>query len=261
LDTKEVWRSGGLALGLLFGAMMARAVSFLSARPATDVHAEYVKFVSGSDSISAYIAYPERPDPAPAVLVIHEVFGMSDFVRDATQRLAQRGFVALAPDLMSHRGGTPAGPDDARKMVATLNPDTITQDLDAAAAHLRGLKAVDSIKIGVIGFCWGGGESLRYATHNQSLRAFVMCYGPVPQTYLDLSHIKAIGFGVYADRDGRVTQGLYSLVRELQKIHVDYRFKVYPNTGHGFLRTREPPAAAQQAWEDIISFLNVGLNK
>jgi carboxymethylenebutenolidase len=247
--------------GLVLGAMAAVAVSFLSARPAADVHAEYVKFASGSDSISAYIAYPERPDPAPAVLVIHEVFGMSDFVRDATQRLAERGFVALAPDLMSHRGGTPASPDDARKLVATLNADTITQDLDAAAAYLRGLKAVDSAKIGVIGFCWGGGESLRYAAHNQSLRAFVVCYGPVPKTYFDFSRIKATGFGVYADRDGRVTQGVYNLVRDLQKVDVHYRFKIYPNTGHGFLRTREPPAVAQEAWEDIISFLNVRLNK
>jgi carboxymethylenebutenolidase len=240
---------------------MAGMAAFLSAAPAADVHAEYVKFVSGSDSISAYIAYPERADPAPAVLVIHEVFGMSDFVRDATQRLAQRGFVALAPDLMSHRGGTPASPDDARKMVATLNPDTIAQDLDAATAYLRGLKAVDSVKIGVIGFCWGGGESLRYAAHNQSLRAFVVCYGPVPKTNFDFSRIKATGFGVYADGDARVTQGVSNLVRDLKKVAVDYRFTVYPNTGHGFLRTQEPPATAQKAWEDIIAFLNARLNK
>ena len=263
MGTKAVWRSGGLAVGMVLGAMAGLAVSFLSARPpdrpTADVHAEYIKYASGSDSISAYIAYPERADAAPAVLVIHEIFGMSDFVRDATQRLAQRGFVALAPDLLSRRGGTPVSPDDARKLVASLNPDTITQDLDAAATYLQGLKAVNGAKIGVIGFCWGGGESLRYAAHNQSLSAFVMCYGPVPKTYLDFARIKATGFGVYADRDGRVTQGVYNLVRDLHKADVDYRFRVYENTAHGFLRTREPPAAAQEAWENIISFLHTWL--
>jgi carboxymethylenebutenolidase len=257
MDIKTGWRSGGLAVGVVLGTMAGMEAS----RPTADVHAEYVKFLSGSDSISAYIAYPERPDPAPAVIVSHEVFGMSAFVRDATQRLAQRGFVALAPDLLSHRGGTPSSPDDARKLVATLQPDTIAQDLDAAAAYLRGLKAVDSVKIAVIGFCWGGGESLRYAAHNQSLRAFVVCYGPVPKANFDVSRIKATGFGVYADQDGRVTQGVSNLVRDFKKVNVDYRFKIYPNTGHGFLRTREPPATAQAAWEDIISFLNARLNK
>jgi carboxymethylenebutenolidase len=243
--------------------MMVRAASLLTAgsphRPTADIHAEYIKYASGSDSISAYIAYPERAEAAPAVLVIHEIFGMSDFVRDATQRLAQRGFVALAPDLLSRRGGTPASPDEARKLVASLHPDTITQDLDGAATYLQGLKAVNGARIGVIGFCWGGGESLRYAAHNQSLSAFVMCYGPVPKTYFDFARIKAKGFGVYADRDARVTQGVYNLVRDLHKVDVDYRFKVYSNTAHGFLRTREPPAAAREAWEDIISFLHTWL--
>jgi carboxymethylenebutenolidase len=167
----------------------------------------------------------------------------------------------LAPDLLSRRGGTPASPDDARKLVASLMPDTITQDLDAAAKYLQALQAVDSARIGVIGFCWGGGESLRYAAHNQSLRAFVVCYGPVPKTFFDHTRIKATGFGVYADRDGRVTQGIYNLVRDLHKVGVDYRFRIYPNTGHGFLRTQQPPEAAQEAWGDVISFLHTWLEK
>jgi carboxymethylenebutenolidase len=260
LGPNTIWRIGGLAVAVALGATAALEVSLLSARP-LDVHAEYIKYASGSDSSTAYVAYPERADPAPAVLVIHEVFGMSDFVRDAAQRLAQKGFVALAPDLLSRRGGTPASPDDARKLVASLTSDTITQDLDAAANYLQGLQAVDSVRIGVIGFCWGGGESLRYAAHNQSLRAFVVCYGPVPKTSFDLTRIKATGFGVYADRDGRVTQGIYNLVKDLHKVAVDYRFRIYPNTGHGFLRTQQPPEAAQEAWGDIISFLHTWLEK
>src|SRR5881628_1841739 len=107
-----------------------------------DVHAEYVKYLSGKDTITGYLAYPERKDPAPAVVVIFEIFGMSDFVRQTTEQLARDGFVALAPDLLSRRGGTPPSTDDARKLIAGLNPDTLTLDLDATVAYLKTLKAV-----------------------------------------------------------------------------------------------------------------------
>src|SRR5438876_6733030 len=130
-----------------------------------DIHSEYVKFLSGKDTVTAYIAYPERPQPAPAVIVIHEIFGMSEFIRQTTEQLAKDGFVAIAPDLLSRRGGTPATPDSARKLIATLNPDTVTQDLDATRAYLNKLKPVRSGEIGIIGFCWGGGQSFRYATN------------------------------------------------------------------------------------------------
>jgi carboxymethylenebutenolidase len=252
-------------VGVLGGAALARGVSPLSARSPDrlppNVHAEYIKYASGTDSITAYLAYREPAAPAPAVLVIHEIFGMSDFVRDAAQRLAKDGFVALAPDLLSRRGGTPASPDDARKLIASLNPDTVTRDLDAAATYVRGLKVVDSTKFGVIGFGWGGGESLRYAAHNQSLGAFVVCYGAAPNVPFDFARIKARGFGVYADRDGRITQGIYNLERDFQKANVDYRFKIYPNTAHGFLRTGQPAQAVVGAWQDILSVLAAWLYK
>src|SRR5438034_2049746 len=117
-----------------------------------DIHSEYVKFLSGKDTVTAYIAYPERPQPAPAVIVIHEIFGMSDFIRQTTEQLAKDGFVAIAPDLLSRRGGTPATPDSALKLIATLNPDTVTQDLDATRGFLNKLKPVRSGEIGIIGF-------------------------------------------------------------------------------------------------------------
>src|SRR6266550_4980382 len=112
--------------------------SAVLARP--DIHSEYVKFPSGRDTITAYLAYPERKDRAPAVVVIHEIFGLSDFIRQTTEQLAKDGFVAIAPDLLSRRGGTPATPDSARKLIATLNSDTVTQDLDATRGFLNKLK-------------------------------------------------------------------------------------------------------------------------
>src|SRR5947209_16964855 len=122
-----VGRSGGRVVGVLSGAVVLVAAVFLTAlpayRPTTDIHGEYVKFLSGHDTITAYLAYPERRDPAPAVIVIHEIFGMSDFVRQTTEQLAKGGFVAIAPDLLSRRGGTPASPDSARKLIANLNAE------------------------------------------------------------------------------------------------------------------------------------------
>src|SRR5882672_6260269 len=169
---------------------VSSAVLATAGPPPTDVHAEYVKFPSGRDTITAYLAYPERRDPAPAVVVIHEIFGMSDFVRQTTEQLARDGFVALAPDLLSRRGGTPPSTDDARKLIAGLNPDTLTLDLDATVAYLKTLKAVRGDRIGVIGFCWGGGQSFRYATNNPALRAYVVCYGAAP-SLADVARIRA----------------------------------------------------------------------
>ena len=257
-----VGRSGGLAVGVTGGLFALAALAALSGRPGdrptADIHSEYVKYLSGKDSITAYLAYPERPGSAPAVIVIHEIFGMSDFIRQTTEQLAKDGFVALAPDLLSRRGGTPASPDDARRLIAGLNPDTITLDLDAAAAYLRGLKAARADRLGVIGFCWGGGQSFRYATNNPTLRAFVVCYGPSPKAE-DLARIKARGLGVYAENDARINAGLTDAVTVLKQAGKDYRYTVYPGVGHGFLRSREKPEVADSAWGAVVRFLRESL--
>ena len=263
MGSRAIWRIGGVAAGLVLGAMAVGEVPFLDARPAAGTHGGFVKYASGTDSINAYIAYPDSAGPEPVVLVIDEMW--PDLARDASERLAKKGFIALAPDLLTRRGGTAAAmaaaPDHGRKLIASLNADTITQDLDAAVAYLKRLKEADSAKLGVIGFGWGGGEALRYAAHNPSVLAFVLCYAGVPNVAIDFTRIKGIGLGVYADRDGRITQGLYNLVRDLHRVDVDYRFKIYPNTSHGFLRTLEPPETASEAWEDLLLFLHVWLNK
>ena len=220
---------------------------------AFDIHSEYVKYVSGRDTITAYLAYPERKDRAPAVIVIHEIFGMSDFVRQTTEQLARDGFVAIAPDLLSRRGGTPASPDDARKLIASLNPDTLTQDLDATVAFVKRLKATRPDRVGVIGFCWGGGQSFRYATNNPSLRAFVVCYGQGPDA-LALARIRAAGLGVYAENDARINAGLSDVDAAVRTYHRQYRYDVYPGVGHGFLRTREKPEVADSAWRAVVGF-------
>ncbi|HMG19006.1 MAG TPA: dienelactone hydrolase family protein, partial [Gemmatimonadales bacterium] len=197
-------RYGAVEGGIVCGGLILLAAAFYRPLPPVtasyrpDIHAEYVKYLSGRDTITAYLAYPERPTPAPAVIVIHEIFGMSDFVRQTTEQLAKDGFVAIAPDLLSRRGGTPALGDSARRVISSLPPDSVTADLDATQAYLKTLKAVRPDAIGVIGFCWGGGQSFRYATNNAALRAFVVCYGPSPRAE-DIARIRAKGLGVYAE--------------------------------------------------------------
>src|SRR5881392_250109 len=115
---------GGILCGAVLVAALYRPIPPLTALYRPDIHSEYVKIPSGKDTITAYLAYPERPQPAPAVIVIHEIFGQSDFIKQTTEQLAKEGFVAIAPDLLSRRGGTPASSDSARKLIATLNPDT-----------------------------------------------------------------------------------------------------------------------------------------
>ena len=218
------WSPGGALLG--WGAPVVAGRS--PARQVPEAHAGYIKYASGTDSITAYIAYPSRADPAPVVLIIHESDGMSAFVRDATWHLAQNGYVALAPDLLSRRGGTPANPDSARQLVASLNADTITRDLDAAVTYLQRVKAAQGANIVVMGFGWGGGKASATLTHNQALRAFIVCYGPEPEV-ADLGGIRAPGYGVYAEGDMR-TKDLMNLDFAMHHAKVRYRFKVYRKT-------------------------------
>jgi carboxymethylenebutenolidase len=222
--------------------------------PAPDIHAEWVKYANrAGDSIAAYLAYPERPDPAPAMIVIHEIFGLSEWIREVTEDLAQAGYVAIAPDLLSRRGGTGAQ-EDPRRAISGLPADSITVDLDGAFEYLRSRKAVRGDAIGVIGFCWGGGQSFRYATDNRRLKAAVVCYGPAPDL-ATVGRIAAPVFGVYAENDARINANLPEVERAMREAGKTFRHTIYPGTGHGFLRTRNEPSQAERAWGDILAFL------
>ena len=272
MRTRAVRRTGGRAVGLVGGLLAVGTVAFMTVqprplgstlvpdRPPADIHAEYVKYLSGKDTITAYLAYPERRDPAPAVIVIHEIFGMSDFVRDRVVQLAKDGFVAIAPDLLSRQGGTPGTSDQAVRMIMTLNPDTVTADLNATYGYLRGIRAVRADRIGVIGFCWGGSQSFRYATNNPSLKGFVVCYGGAPDT-LAMARIAAPGLGVYAENDARVDAGIPDAAARLKQLAKSYTYAVYPGVGHGFFRTREKPEVADSAWGAVVRFFRAQLER
>jgi carboxymethylenebutenolidase len=247
--------------GLLVGSCAAAlGLTLMAAVDQPDLHSEWVKYVGpGGDTVSAYLVYPERPDPAPAVIVIHEIFGLSDWVRTVADSLATAGFVAIAPDLLTRKGGT-VNADSARRVIRDLPPDSITVDLDATQRYLQSIKAVRRDAIGVIGFCWGGSQTFRYATNNPTIKAAVVCYGGGPDS-TSYGRIRAPVFGVYGENDARINAGIPDVERGMAAAGKRYSKTIYPGTGHGFLRTREPADVAAGAWRDVVTFLKAELEK
>ncbi|MGH7515871.1 MAG: dienelactone hydrolase family protein [Gemmatimonadales bacterium] len=232
---------------------------------AVTTHGEWVKYAKPGtrDTIRAYVAYPERKDKAPAVIVIHEVYGLTDWEPTVVDRLANNGLVAIVPDLLSSKHGrSPANPDSGRKLIGELEPARVTADLDATYAWIGAQPAVASERIGVIGFCWGGGQSFRYATNNPKLRAAVVCYGPTAGEGLD--RIKSPILGVYGEDDARINQSLPATDAEMKQLGKRFDRTIYPGTGHGFLkpgRKGNDGPEPERAWEDIIAFYRRHLGK
>jgi carboxymethylenebutenolidase len=255
-----------LAVGvgaLLVGAAGANAVR--GAAPSSPTtHGEWVYIRKGADSIRAYVAYPERKDKAPGVIVIHEIFGLTDWEPTVADRLAKEGFVAVLPDLLSSKHGrTPENEDEGRKLIGDLEPERITADLDATYAYVNSLPAVRKGDIGTIGFCWGGGQSFRYATNNPNLKAAVVCYGPAPDT-ASLRRIKAPVLGIYGEDDARINAALPDVNAAMEKYGKTFTQEVYPGTGHGFLKPgRQGSDGAQpaRAWKRILEFYRARLGK
>jgi carboxymethylenebutenolidase len=227
-------------------------------------HGEWVYIKSGRDSIRAYVAYPERKTKAPAVIVIHEIFGLTKWEPTVADRLAKEGYVAILPDLLSSTYGiTPADPDSGRKLVGQLEPERVTADLNAVYGYVNALPSVTKDVIGTIGFCWGGGQSFRYATNNPKLRAVVVAYGPAPDT-ADLRRIKAPVLGIYGENDERINASLPEVTAAMQSAGKTFTTEVYPGTGHGFLkpgRQGSDGPQVQKAWTRILEFYRARLGK
>jgi carboxymethylenebutenolidase len=258
-----------LMVGLLCLAAGAGLAMALGRRgPALDpvtTHGEWVAVPKpGGGSVRAYLAYPERSDKAPAVIVIHEIFGLTDWEPTVGDRLAGKGYVAIVPDLLSSRfGQTPPAPDSGRKLMAQLVPDQVTADLDAVYEYVNGLPAVRTGRVGLIGFCWGGGQTFRYATNNPRLRAAVVCYGPNPDTTA-LARIQAPILGVYGENDARINSMLPTVSRIMGQLGKRFTADSYPGTGHGFLkpgRRGSDTDQVERAWAKVEGFFRESLDR
>jgi carboxymethylenebutenolidase len=231
-------------------------------------HGEWVDIaLPGSDvKIHTWVVYPERADKAPVVLVIHEIFGMSDWVRAVTDQLAAEGFIAVAPDFLSGKGpnggGTESLGNQVGQTIMKLTVDENTRILNAVRDYALALPAA-SDKCGCIGFCWGGTTSFSYATQQPKLNAAVVCYGTPPPAAA-LANITCPVLGLYGGADGRVTLTVPATSNTMSDLHKSYEPHVYDNAGHGFFRQQSGRnganlAAAQQGWATAIAFLKKNL--
>jgi carboxymethylenebutenolidase len=253
----------GYAIVALLGVAIGAAGTWMLRRPhypldAVTTHGEWIRIASpAGDSIRAYVAYPERKDPGPGIIVIHEIFGLSSWEPTVADKLAAAGYVAIVPDLLSSRYGmTPADPDSGRKLTATLVPDQITGDLNVVYAWLNAQPATRRDDVATIGFCWGGGQSFRYATNNPNLKAAAVCYGPSPDS-AGLARVHIPVLGVYGEDDARITAALPTVVSQLEAQGVPFPHDSYPGTGHGFLKPGRRGSDGDQpaiAWERILAF-------
>ncbi len=233
-------------------------------------HLEWVKVQQGNREISCFIAFPEVKDKATAVVVIHEIFGLSDWVRGVTDQLAEAGYIAIAPDLLSGTapggGGTAElGSGDAvRKAISSLPPDQITADLNAVLAHVAKLPACNG-KVAVGGFCWGGAQTFRFATHNKNVKAGFAFYGTGPDGPEDIARIAAPVYGFYGGNDARVNATIPKSTELMKKAGKIYEPVIYDEAGHGFMRAGEAPDAnaankkareeAWKRWKDLLKKL------
>lgn len=213
------------------------------------------------DSVKSWVVYPQRPDRAPVVIVVHEIYGLSSWARGVADQLAADGFIAIAPDLLTMsaapRTADTVATQDATSAIRTLNAETIQRELDAVAAYGMALPAAQK-RYGIVGFCWGGGVSFAHAAHSPSLGASVVFYGVSPTTE-QMRAIRAPVLGLYAGSDARVDATIPSADSVLLPLGRTYVHNIFEGAGHGFLRQQSGMnganmAATRKAWPATIAW-------
>lgn len=207
-------------------------------------HGEWVQIKHDNRTVQAYVVYPETKQKAPVIIVIHEIFGLTDWARSVADDLASHGYIAIAPDLLSGMGPKGGGStefgstQDAMKGVSGLNPDQVTADLNATADYAKKIPASNG-KLAVSGFCWGGGQSFRFATNRKDLSAAFVFYGPGPE---NVAAITAPVYGFYAGEDARIGATIPATTDAMKAAGKKYEPVTYAGAGHGFMRAGEDPA-------------------
>jgi len=258
-----------LALAAALTAVTAPAQDWAKARlEKSPRHPEYINVKHGNREVNCFITYPEVKDKATAVIVIHEIFGLTDWARSVTDELAEAGYIAIAPDLLW--GSAPGGGGTAElvksgnevgQAIRKLPPDQITADLNAVADYVAKLPSCNG-KVVVVGFCWGGGQSFRFATTNQNLKAALVFYGIGPDQAADLARIPCPVYGFYGGNDSRVTATVARTTELMKEAKKTYEPVTYEGAGHGFMRAGEAPDASaankkahDDAWQRVKELL------
>ncbi|HET9526512.1 MAG TPA: dienelactone hydrolase family protein [Pyrinomonadaceae bacterium] len=219
-------------------------------------HQEWVKVKNGTREVNSFVVYPEVKNKATAVVVIHEIFGMTDWVQSLTDQLAEAGYIAIAPDLLSGMGPNGGGTSSLDRTavgqtIRDLPPDQITADLNAVANYIAKLPAANG-KVVVAGYCWGGSQTFRYATNNPNIKAAFVFYGSAPSATgqgqdpwqpdkAAFARIAAPVYGFYAGNDARINATLPATTAAMAELKKTFDAVTYEGSGHGFMRAGDAP--------------------
>ena len=220
------------------------------------------------DSVRAWVVYPERSTNAPVVLVVHEIFGLSSWVRGVADQMAAAGFIAIAPDLLT--GKAPLEGDSlptavAQTAIRTLRPDDVHRHLEAVAQYGMSLPAAAK-RYGIVGFCWGGSTSFAHAVRSPAgLGASVVYYGGSPDT-TELSRVRVPVLGLYAGDDQRINARIPATDSVMKRLGKSFEPHFFAGAGHGFLRQQEGREGANQrasdaAWPMTVAFFRRHLGR
>ena len=226
------------------------------------VKVQEVSFDSQGETINGYLAEPAEAGTYPAVLVCHENRGLTDHIRDVARRFAKAGYVALALDLLSREGGTAShDSDEVPSLLSNVDPARHVNDFISGFAYLQSLSSVVAERIGMTGYCFGGGVTWRVAATLPTLKAAVPFYGPGPELS-EVANIQAAVLGIYAEMDERINGGIASLEQALKDAGVTYQINIYPGVNHAFHNDtgeRYVETQATQAWKDTLAWFETHL--
>lgn len=255
-----------VCVAALLAAFTASAQDWARARlEKSPRHGEWVFVTNGVRKVESFVTYPEVKDKATAVVVIHEIFGLTDWARSVTDELAAAGYIAISPDLLSGAGTNGGGTSavaDVGKAIRDLPKDQITADLNACVDYVSKLPSCNG-KVVVIGFCWGGTETFRFASNNKEIKAAFPCYGTAPTDDASLARINCPVYGFYAGNDARITASVPKTEERMKAAGKKYEPVVYDGAGHGFMRAGEDPndtnannkKAREEAWKRLKEIL------
>jgi carboxymethylenebutenolidase len=260
---KAIALTGSLAAGTTLVDALAPTTSYANQVDPNDpaLISSDIKYSSTDGvSIGAYLTRPKGEGRLPAVVVLHENRGLVDHIRDVARRLAKAGYVALAPDLLSRQGGTGSfgSPAEAIEGIRKVDEEVVTKDLTGGINYLKGQDYVRANKIGVVGFCWSGGQATLILTRNRDLAAGVVYYGRNPNDLDDVKNISAPVLASYGEKDERITAKVPELVEAMKKHGKSFEYKIYPGAQHAFNNDTNPQRynaeAAKEAWSRTLDF-------
>lgn len=231
-------------------------------------HGEWVMISAGTDSVRAWIVYPERKTKAPVVVVVHEIYGLTPWVRGVADQLAADGFIAIAPDLLTTKNlpnPTDSVPGSlATAAIRTLDPADVHRQISAAAEYAMALPAALP-RYGIVGYCWGGSVSFEHAVRSPKLGASVVYYGASPSAP-SLASVRAPVLGLYGGNDARVNASIPPADSTMRALNKTYTYHIYEGAGHGFLRQQGGQEGANltatgKAWPATIDWFRRHLGR